>query len=151
SNATVTAAGGMTLTNPLLSVTNGVGTFPATFEYETIGDGTLTVSTADDNRVGGDVTATTNGQTVTVKTGTATVINNSETVAAATISSVTTAAPGQTVFTFQIEDDPAGTPSLQNDGNPTLLTKLIITASSSNNTVIDWQEAIAGARLEDAN
>lgn len=146
---TTVAAGGIALTNPLTSINNGQSTFSGAFEYQAIGNGTLSVSTAVTNRVGAAVSATTNSQTVNVKTGTASRIN-SPAVAAASVSSVTNVSPGSTVFTFSIADDPTGTPVLQNDGNPTLISGIVITGSTANNTVTDWTQAIAGARLEDS-
>lgn len=149
---TVTAAGGMSLSNPLTSLASGVGTFPSTFAYNAVGNGELTVSTSTTNRVGGSLVSTVNSneQDVTVKTGTATKIN-SPAIAAATVSSITNTSSGSTVFTFSITDDPSGTPVLQDDGNPTKITDLIISRSSLNNTINDWSQAIAGARLEDAS
>jgi hypothetical protein len=147
---TTTAAGGMSLSNALTSIGSGIGTFSGSFAYGATGNGKLTVTTATANRVGATPLPTTagNAQAVTIKTGTAASINSPST-STASITSITTASPGSVVFTFSITDDPIGTPALQNDGNPTRITDLIISGSSSNNTITDWSQVIAGARLED--
>lgn len=147
---TTSNADALGMSNQLTTVTAGIGTFSGGFLYTGIGDGTLAVSTAVGNRTGFVPAATTNGQVVNVRTGNATTFDVASTVVSSPIASIVNAAPGFTVLKFRVDDDPAGTPVSENDGNPTLITTVTISNTSANNTIVDWREAIAGARLEDA-
>lgn len=129
-----------TLTSDALAPNAGVYTFPTNFQFTQTGVGTLTASS------GGLAIA--NSTAVTVNSGLATTINGAS--APGTISSLfTTLGTAVSVFSFNINDDPGGTALNNNDGLPTLLSDVIITAGITNNTIADWTQVIGGAELTD--
>ena len=148
----LTIAAGVT-TNPTalassdaVSPNAGIYTFPGTFRYTQVGSGTLTVSPVSGSVTSGVSTA------VIVQAGAASTITAGTGIgggpAPATISSLdnVTAVP---VFNFVINDDPIGTPAAQDDGNPTLITKITVTQKNNNAALADWTQAIATATLSD--
>lgn len=119
----------------------GLYTFPNNFQYLQTGNGTLTLNAPG---LFGVVS-----NAVSVQAGTATTITAGA-VAPATISSlVNTSGAAVTAFNFIVNDDPGGTPPANNDGLPTLLSQIVITANGANNTIADWSQALAGAILTD--
>ncbi|MBL7850738.1 MAG: T9SS type A sorting domain-containing protein [Cyclobacteriaceae bacterium] len=119
----------------------GLYTFPSNFQYLQTGNGTLSLNAPG---VAGVVS-----NVVNVQAGTATTITAGA-VAPATISSlVNTSGAAVAAFNFIVNDDPGGTPVNNDDGLPTLLSQIVITANGANNTIPDWSQALAGAILTD--
>ncbi|GHN02788.1 hypothetical protein WSM22_42770 [Cytophagales bacterium WSM2-2] len=141
-------------TNPItISSTSGLIDFPNNFQFQTTstpGTVTLTVSTSTTNALGGAITSKTSNP-VTVQAGDATTITNGVSAPATISSLINTSGAAVAVFNFDVNDDPGATPANQNDGLPTLISKIIITANNTNNTIADWSQAIAGAILLDGN
>jgi len=130
----------LTLAVDVAPPNGGVYTFPGTFNYTPqTGNGQLTVS------ILGLISAVSNP--VTVIAGAATQIVAGA-AAPATISSLNNSSPGVVVFNFDINDDRLPLAPTNNDGLPTMFNQLIIT-SAGFNTIGDWTQAIAGARLTD--
>jgi Secretion system C-terminal sorting domain len=129
------------------SIINGLLTFPNNFRFTTAGSSaTLTVGSTGSSVV-------TNGTSTPfdVRGGNATTITAGALTEPTTISSLVDLVNtplGLPVFDFVINDDPSGTPANENDGNPTQLNKVTITAGGGN-TISNWAEAIATATLSD--
>ncbi len=144
---TVSNSGGLIMTNLPAnnSIASGLLTFPPNFQFIS-GTGnniTLNVGATGPSPVSNAISTTFN-----VQTGVATTISSPS--APATISSLETNSGAPfTVFSFNVNDDPGGTLENNNDGLPTLLTSVVITANLANNSIANWTQAIAGARLED--
>jgi len=131
-----------TLTSDAPTPNAGVYTFPSTFQYLTTGSGTITAT-------GPSLTFPSVVSTgVSVIGGTATVVDPAPG-APATISSLTNLSPGVPVFNFDITDDKVPVAATNNDGLPTLIQAITITANGSSNTVANWSAVLAGARLLD--
>jgi hypothetical protein len=141
-----------TIANPPAtnSMTNGFLSFPNNFQMTSIGDGnaaTITVSSTTNNALGGAITSQAVSGAFQVRAGLASNVSAGA-AAPATISSITNASPGVGVFNFVVNDDPVGTPALQDDGSPTTLLNVRITQSATN-SIANWTQAIAGAILSD--
>ncbi|HQQ84126.1 MAG TPA: hypothetical protein PK059_13050, partial [Cyclobacteriaceae bacterium] len=119
----------------------GVYTFPAGFQYSQTGNGTLTMSS-------GTLTGVISSP-VTVQAGTATAIAAGA-AAPATISSlINTAGAAVAAFNFDVIDDKTPVAATNNDGLPTLISQIVITANPTFNTITNWSQALAGAILAD--
>ncbi len=127
------------------SMNLGLLTFPASFQYNNVGNGTLTVSTTTLNAAAGIPTSAVSAG-VTVQAGTATTITAGGSPSLTIASTVNTVGAAVGAFNFTVNDDPVG--STQNDGNPTLITQLVINQTAPNG-ITDWTQAIAGAVLTD--
>lgn len=142
-NLTITCGIGIstsTLVRDVAAPNAGVYSFPA-FQYTPqTGNGTLTIS--------GPTLVSALSNAVTVVAGAATQIVAGG-AAPATISSLTVTSPGVAVFNFDIQDDRPPVAGTNNDGLPTMFNQLVITANAGFNTITDWTQAIAGARLSD--
>ena len=147
-NLTVTAAGGMGLLQDPTSMNNGIVTFASNFRYQAIGDGqlTATASGASVNQ-NGDVPSSATSSAVLVRTSQSTLITAGGTSETSTINPVNDVDPGVFVFDFTLGDDDGA----ENDGNPTLVTEIIINQGGTFNSAgaIDWTKIIAGAKLID--
>ncbi|HUM47164.1 MAG TPA: hypothetical protein PLD84_09555, partial [Chitinophagales bacterium] len=137
------------------SLNAGIVTFPANFQYTTVGNGTLTVHSTP--FVAGKPADATNVSGVTVQAGT-----SSSIIAGAAAPATITPSPATTnvgspvtVFNFTIYDDPNAapiggpTPALQDDGSATIITQIRITKDAVVNNITNWQQAIASATLTD--
>lgn len=126
------------------SIVNGLLTFPANFQFIS---GTGTGITLNVGATGPSAVANAVSTSFNVQPGVATTISSPS--APATISSLeTNSGTPFTVFSFDVNDDPGGTPANNDDGLPTLLSSVVITANPVNNSITNWTQAIAGARLE---
>ena len=112
----------------------GVATFPAAFQYRDRGNGTLTLTS------GSLINAVSTPVAVSYDNNNR--INPGALVEPATISSLSTSAPGTDVFDFVIVDDNGS----GGDGSPTRFTTLTITQGTGND-IGNWTEALAGATL----
>ncbi len=131
------------------SMTAGFLSFPNNFQYTSVGGPAIaTLSSSTLNAVGGSLAAASFGS-FSVTSGIASTITNGV-ASSGTITSITNASPGTAVFNFVVNDDPSGTPALQDDGSATFVNFVRITQSASN-TITDWTQAIAGAILSDGN
>jgi hypothetical protein len=139
-------------------LSGGIYTFPGNFQFETIGNGAVGNGrmTALPGTAGSVVA---NGTTeisssVTVRVAVSGTITASATLTEpAEISSLAddgggTASGGTDVFDFEVNDDPSGTPALEDDGNPLRISSIKITPGDDN-TIGDWSQAIGAARLSD--
>lgn len=146
---TVTNSLGLNMSNSPgnASVVSGLLTFPNNFKFNTTGTGaTLTVSST-----GPSVVTSSTSTPFDVRGGLAGTITAGALAEPLTISSLvdlTHTPAGLSVFDFAINDDPVGTPTGEDDGNPTQLTNMSIT-SGVGNTVPNWTEAFATATLSD--
>jgi hypothetical protein len=152
---TLTSAGSILMNpggaNPIsISSSSGLIDFPSNFQYQTTGDGTLTIATATTNSLGGSISSITSAP-VTVQAGTASTISNGASAPATISSLVNSSGAAVAVFNFNVNDDPSGTVASNDDGLPTLLSKITITANSTNNAISDWSQALGGAILSDGN
>lgn len=158
---TVTNTETLGMINLPTSFTNGVLTFPSNFQYTTIGsgatgNGTLTVASA--TLVNGVAPSSIQSTAITVRVGTASTITAGALTEPNTLSSLSDlihdggsgAGLGTEVFDFTINDDPAGTPANQNDGNPTRISSISITPGTGND-ITDWTQAFAQVRLSDGS
>ncbi len=144
---TVTNADGSPMTNAPgnADIINGLLTFDNAFQFNAIGDGTLTVAATGPSTVTNAVSTA-----VTVRVGLSGTITAGGEAEPTTISSLIDSDGEKVeVFDFTINDDPAGTPADENDGNPMLVTAITITQQGGVNTIADWSEAIEGAELSD--
>jgi len=152
SGIVVTNAGGLGMVNPPTSFSSGVLTFPPTFRYTQIGNGTPTVSSS--TLAIGESTAPTfavSATTVTVRVGNASTITAGALAEPTTISSLidlTHTPAGKKVFDFAINDDPGGTPVSEDDGNPTRISSITITQGTGN-TITDWSQVFSQVQLDD--
>ena len=107
---------------------------------------------------GGSFLTTLTSNTFIVRVGAETSVLAGSTSEPATIASSTIASPGTFVFDFKISDDDhdsdgTGGGGPEDDGNPTLISDIVITQGSTFNTILDnlgvadWTKVIAGARL----
>jgi hypothetical protein len=131
------------------SATAGVITI-SNFQYLTLGNGTLSVSTTTLNADAAALAPATSA-TVTVVAGQSTTVVLGA-ASPATISSLAdqSTAP-TTVFNFNVTDDNSVDPN-QNDGLATFINKIVINANSvagNSNTVTDWSKVIHSAELFD--
>ncbi len=133
-----------TLTADNAAPNAGVYTFPSNFRFGTTGDGTLTATSG--------VLTQAVSIPITVQAGTATKIAAGAP-APATISSLSTnPGPAVTVFNFDVIDDKTPVSGNNDDGLPTLITQLFITANPTSNSIgNNWSNAIADATLFDGN
>ncbi len=146
---TVTDNGGRAMVNAPLANSLSVGllTFPNNFQFTAIGGpATLTIATSTVNAASVTPSAAISPAFV-VQVGTATTITPGA-ASPATISSLVNASTGVPVFNFNVNDD-QGAIATNDDGVPTLITDIVITQKSPNNTIADWTQAIAGAVLTD--
>lgn len=144
----VTNAGSIPMTNApgASSLTSGLLTFGGTFQYTGPGNGTLTVSSTTLNSAGGTPTIAVSAA-VAVQFGSATTITAGASGSPTISSLINTVGAAVDVFHFTVNDDPAGTPANQDDGTNTMISQLIFTQKSTNNTLVDWSQAIGGATL----
>ncbi|MEP2671383.1 MAG: T9SS type A sorting domain-containing protein [Cyclobacteriaceae bacterium] len=145
---TTTNSGGLIMSNlpGNGSIINGLLTFPNNFQFIS---GTGSGITLNVGATGPSAVSNATSTSFTVQKGVATTISAGA-AAPATISSLeTNSLTPVTVFNFDVNDDPGGTPANNDDGLPTLLSTVVITANGANNTITDWSQAIAGASLED--
>ncbi len=145
----VTNAGSIPMANAptASSLNSGILTFPGSFQYNNIGNGTLTVSSTTLPASGPAPTSAVS-TAVSVQSGSATTFTAGGSASSTIASTVNTLGAAVGAFNFTVNDDPAGTPPLQDDGNPTLITQMIFNQTAPN-TITDWTEAIAGAELSD--
>ncbi|MFN5171249.1 MAG: beta strand repeat-containing protein, partial [Cyclobacteriaceae bacterium] len=112
----------------------GVATFPAAFQYRDRGNGTLTLTS------GSLINAVSTAVAVSYDNNNR--IDPGVLVEPATLSSLSTSAPGTDVFDFVIVDDNGS----GGDGSPTRFTALTITQGTGND-IGSWTDALAGATL----
>ncbi|MEQ9210318.1 MAG: hypothetical protein RLN96_10835, partial [Pseudomonadales bacterium] len=128
------------------SIISGLLTFPSNFQFIS---GTGSGITLNVGATGPSGVSNATSTSFSVQKGVATTISAGA-AAPATISSLeTNSLTPVTVFNFNVNDDPGGTPANNDDGLPTLLSTVVITANGANNSIADWSQAIAGASLED--
>ncbi len=121
----------------------GVYTFPAGFQYSQTGNGTLTANS-------GILTGIASNP-VTVQAGVATAIAAGASAPATISSLVNTSGAAVAAFNFDVVDDKTPVAPTNNDGLPTLINQITITANATFNTITDWTQALAGAILTDGN
>lgn len=116
---------------------SGVFTFNTAFQYLQTGNGTITLTAPGLTSV--------ISNPVVVQPGVATTITGPAG-APATISSLATTLGGNVaVFSFNVNDDPGGTPANQNDGLPTLISQIVINENTANDNIADWSQVLADA------
>jgi hypothetical protein len=125
----------------------GILTFSGTFQYNNVGNGTLTVSSTTPN-AGAVVPSNAVSTAVSVQAGSATTLSAGGSASPTIASTINTVGAAVGVFNFNVNDDPGGTPGPQDDGNPTLITQMTFTQIAPN-TIGNWTQAIAGAVLTD--
>ncbi|HYG04456.1 MAG TPA: Ig-like domain-containing protein [Chryseosolibacter sp.] len=139
------------MSNAPTNITNGLLTFANDFQFNEIGNGKLTVtsSTLAENATIPPTAAV--SQNINVRVGISTTITTAPLGEPSSISSlVNNAAVAVEVFNFTVNDDDGlASTATENDGSPTLITKVIISQNATNNTITDWRDAIAGAILTD--
>jgi hypothetical protein len=143
SNATIACALSVS-PSIFISPLAGVFTFAPTFQYNQTGNGTITLSAPGLTGVVSNA--------VSVNAGTATTITAGAPSPATISSLINTLGAAVPVFNFVITDDPSpATVSTNDDGLPTLITQIVISQNSANNSpaLADWTQAIAGATLSD--
>jgi hypothetical protein len=156
---TISNTGVLPMVNAPTTFVNGALTFPSNFHYTQIGNGTLTVASSTiatglSIAPASAVSSPLPSGITTVRVGVAGTITASATLTEPDeISSLLddsggTATGGTDVFDFTVNDDPLGTPLLQNDGNPTRIFSIKITPGDDN-TIGNWDQAIGAARLSD--
>ncbi|MEQ8425124.1 MAG: hypothetical protein RIA63_10470, partial [Cyclobacteriaceae bacterium] len=129
------------------SIVNGLLTFPGNFQFNTTSAGTITLNVA---ATGPSGVSSATSTSFTVQAGVATTISAGA-AAPATISSLeTNSLAPVTVFNFNVNDDQGAIPS-NDDGLPTLISQIVITANLANNSITNWSDAIAGAILDDGS
>ncbi len=128
----------------------GIYNFPNDFQFKAIGNGTMTAVPSATTTV---IATTENTSTpVTVRVGVAGTITPGALAEPTTISSLINdlTNPGKKVFDFAINDDPAGTPATEDDGNPTQISSITITQGTGN-TITNWNEVFSQVQLDDGN